>query len=184
MIRMGGRHDFLMNMRIIGGIIAAIIIEVSLVFGAAAYHDHQYDVVLWQMYRLPSYSLYQLPSYAQLNGTASVNDRNAVSSDDMKIIHSEVMSDGSFWHRHKRAVIVLSSPHQRTSIRDWCIDSGVDIQCHKPSSMMTDEHGDLVLSFDDVPLKNGHAMLSGLFYKNNMDTAVLLSKDWPAGYHR
>jgi hypothetical protein len=181
MVRNGmRRHDVLMNLRIIGGIIAAIIIEVALVFGAAAYHDHQYDIVVWQMDRLPSYSLYQLPSYAKLNGTLLINDRNAVSSDDMSIIRSEVVRYGSFWHHDTRSLIVISSPHHHTSDRDWCIDSGVDFQCHKPSSMTTDDHGHLVLSFNDLPVKSGHTMLSGLFYKDNLDTAVLVNDDWPA----
>jgi hypothetical protein len=131
-------------------------------------------------------SILAIPAYIQGHNDyimswkmSRVTSGDVTISDDMKLVNTAIVNDGSFFHPHKTVTITIRTPHKDSNAKDWCVDSGVDMSCHQASSIRT-QGNHSILVFSNLPLKWNHTMLSGLFYKDNKTTAVSMNDDWPA----
>jgi hypothetical protein len=141
------------------GILITNIMMIGILAIPAHIQEHNNYLMSWKMSRVTS-------------GDVTV-------SSDMRLVSTAIVDDGSFLHQHKIVTITIGTPHQDAVAKDWCVDSGVDMSCHRASTMRVD--GDhVILVFHTLPVKGNHVMLSGLFYKDNKTTAVAMNDDWPA----
>jgi hypothetical protein len=109
--------------------------------------------------------------------------KHPTTNDDMSLVDTDIVDDGSAGQPHKTMTITIKTPHKDSQAGDWCV-SGYNIESCDPASSLRVEGDHVILVFSGLPLDDGHLMISALFYKNTTQTAIVLNKDWPAGYNR